>query len=214
MSGVVTDFLSELIEIDAHYTGPFFPMARRLEDEVLHGTVQLEDVPSSSTEIMFHTVTGSYPLTRTSSMVSELAPVVVYLKSVLRERDLLIIEEPEAHLHPETQVTLAEILVRLVNAGLKVLITTHSEFFLQQLNNSIVAGSVQHHKTPDLVDEKTAISASDVGVYLFAPTDRGTLAVEQALDEREGVPDVGFDLVSERLYNRNVELDGWLDAEE
>ena len=39
------------------------------------------------------------PLMQASSMVSELAPVVLYLRHVVRRGDLLIIEEPESHLH-------------------------------------------------------------------------------------------------------------------
>lgn len=214
MSGVVTDFLSELIEIDSSYRSPFYPIARRLEEEVLRGSVHLVETVNSSPEIMFHTNTGDYPLTRTSSMVSELAPVVVYLKRVLREQDLLIIEEPEAHLHPQTQVVLAQILVRLVNSGLKVLITTHSEFFLQQLNNSIVAGSLSEKGAESLsLDSKVTIHASEVSAYLFDPSERGTLVARQELDNRTGVPDIGFDSVSEQLYNQNVELDRRLNAE-
>ena len=63
-------------------------------------------------------------------MVSELAPLILFLKYLVRPGDLLILEEPESHLHPAAQRRLARGIVRLVNAGVKVLITTHSETFV------------------------------------------------------------------------------------
>ena len=48
---------------------------------------------------------------------------------------LLILDEPEVHLHPEWQVEYASILVRLVKKGVKVLITSHSPDFIGALND-------------------------------------------------------------------------------
>ena len=71
----------------------------------------------------------------TSSMVKELAGLVLYLKYLANENDLLIIDEPEMNLHPEAQVKLLEILTMAVNRGLKVLITTHSPYIVDYLCN-------------------------------------------------------------------------------
>lgn len=46
---------------------------------------------------------------------------------------LLIFDEPENHLHPAWQVTLAKILIKLVKNGIPVLLTTHSSYFLEAL---------------------------------------------------------------------------------
>jgi hypothetical protein len=72
------------------------------------------------------------PLHATSSLVTELAPFIVLLKGGLR--GAVIFEEPEAHLHLDAQRVLARALVRLVNTGTPVLVTTHSDTFLQQIN--------------------------------------------------------------------------------
>ncbi|OAD21802.1 hypothetical protein THIOM_002426 [Candidatus Thiomargarita nelsonii] len=56
----------------------------------------------------------------TSSMVSELFPLVAYLKYIVafaNSPSMIFIEEPEAHLHPEAQVELIEILVKLVKVA-------------------------------------------------------------------------------------------------
>lgn len=66
-------------------------------------------------------------------MVTELAPFL----QVLRNKDLrpgIIFEEPEAHLHIAAQREMARAIIRLVNSGVPVTITTHSDTFLHQLN--------------------------------------------------------------------------------
>ena len=47
---------------------------------------------------------------------------------------LLIIDEPEVHLHPDWQVEYAKLLVQLVKQGVKVLITSHSPYLIEALN--------------------------------------------------------------------------------
>lgn len=52
----------------------------------------------------------------------------------IRERDLLIIDEPESNLHPEWQVRFAEWLVELSDKlGLRLLLNTHSPYFLRAI---------------------------------------------------------------------------------
>lgn len=50
------------------------------------------------------------------------------------ENTVLIIDEPEVHLHPEWQLKLAEILVNLnKELNIKILISTHSPYFLRAI---------------------------------------------------------------------------------
>ena len=55
-------------------------------------------------------------------------------RGVLRERDMLVLDEPEVHLHPAWQLAYANCIVWLQKAyGLTVLVTTHSPYFLKAL---------------------------------------------------------------------------------
>ena len=67
-------------------------------------------------------------LANASSMVSELAPIVLYLRYMIKPGNVLIVEEPESHLHPAMQVTFTRQLAALVEAGIRVIVTTHSEW--------------------------------------------------------------------------------------
>lgn len=55
-------------------------------------------------------------------------------KGVLNERDVLVLDEPENHLHPQWQILYAEIIVMLQKCfSLTILLTTHSPYFLEAI---------------------------------------------------------------------------------
>lgn len=54
--------------------------------------------------------------------------------NMLNERSLLIIDEPEIHLHPKWQVEYAKLIVALVKNGIPVLLTSHSPEIIQALS--------------------------------------------------------------------------------
>jgi predicted ATPase len=54
---------------------------------------------------------------------------------ILNERHLLIVDEPESHLHPEWQLKYAEILLKFAKYGIPVLVTTHSPYMVQALSH-------------------------------------------------------------------------------
>ena len=57
------------------------------------------------------------------------------LNQGLKERDVLVLDEPEVHLHPEWQLKYAEIIVLLQKTfNLTIVVTTHSSHFLEALD--------------------------------------------------------------------------------
>lgn len=54
--------------------------------------------------------------------------------NMLNERSLLIIDEPEIHLHPKWQVEYAKLIVALVKNDIPVLLTSHSPEIIQALS--------------------------------------------------------------------------------
>jgi predicted ATPase len=66
--------------------------------------------------------------------IKSLGIIQLLLKSgLLNNRTILIIDEPEVHLHPEWQLKYAEIIVKLVKYGVPVIISSHSPYMIQAL---------------------------------------------------------------------------------
>lgn len=77
-------------------------------------------------------------MSESSSIVRSLLDFGFYLRHILKPGDLLIMDEPEMSLHPANQRLLTRLLARLVNAGVKVFLTTHSDYILREFNTLIV----------------------------------------------------------------------------
>ena len=147
------------------------------------------------------------PLMRASSMVSELAPVVLYLRHLVRPDDVLIIEEPESHLHPGMQVEFTRQLAGLVRAGIRVIVTTHSEWVLQELANVVRASALSESERGGIAGGDVALKPDDVGAWLFEldASGGGSKVREVGLDE-SGLYPADFDDVAAAMHNDWAEI--------
>lgn len=75
--------------------------------------------------------------------LSYVLPVLVALLSA-RPRDLVIIENPEAHLHPRGQTRLGQLAARAAAAGVQVIIETHSDHFLDGVRIDVRDQKLSH----------------------------------------------------------------------
>ena len=208
MSGILADFLAELIELDeprrrAVKSGR--DLGGRIEQAMLRGSIGVVRSESGYPSFVYRPDDwkSELPLMNASSMVSELAPVVLYLRNVVRVGDLLIIEEPESHLHPEMQAVLARELARIVRAGIRIIVTTHSEWFLEQIGNMVHRSALPASEQGDV-----ALNESDVGVWLFTTRKRpkGSVVSEAQLDRETGLFATDYESVSEALYNESARV--------
>ena len=78
------------------------------------------------------------PLYLASSLVCGMPGLYFYLKHSAEKGDLLIIDEPESYLSPSNQMLITRLLALCVNSGVKVLITTHSDYIVKEIDNLIM----------------------------------------------------------------------------
>lgn len=77
-------------------------------------------------------------LAESSSTVRSLVDIGFYLKHLAKKGDLLMVDEPELNLHPENQRKIARLFAMLVNAGIRVFITTHSDYIIKEFNTLLL----------------------------------------------------------------------------
>ena len=210
-SGVLADFLEQLIDLPSRGSNASLKeLAGELESRMLGGEIVSEksEVNYPSYHYRPHGWKKSLPLMTSSSMVSDLAPIVLFLKHVVRKNEVLIIEEPESHLHPAMQVQLARFLAKTVQQGVRVIVTTHSEVVLETLANVTAVGQLPEGDRQGLSGSEAALSPDDVGVWLFTLDDsRGGSKVQEIdLDEGGGTFPAGYDRVNEALYNEWADI--------
>lgn len=58
---------------------------------------------------------------------------ILFLNKTIEKDTMLILDEPEVHLHPKWQLKYAEILIKLVNSGVKILVNSHSPYMIEAL---------------------------------------------------------------------------------
>lgn len=206
-SGIIGDFLEQIVNYREITTSSnsIRRVAEQLETELLEGRIEVKrPAPEASPEFLYLPEQSEYTLrmSHSSAMVSELAPLVLFLRGIIKPGDLLIIEEPESHLHPDLQTKIAHILARLVRAGVHVLVTTHSNWLLQQIGNLIREGELrkQGESTSESADY---LKAEEVGAWQFYKNQPVT---ELPFDLVEGIePEDHLD-IAEDLYNRSAGL--------
>ena len=206
-SGMIADFLKLIVNYDERH-GSSYEMrriAKALENEVLQGEIKVtRPVPEGYPEFLYRPkkTTETLRLSQSSSMVSELAPLVLFLRGIVNPGDLLIIEEPESHLHPGAQTAIARTLARLVREGVRLVITTHSDWLLQQLGNLIREGEANKQKNQTPTSDSWLVK-EEVGTWWFH---RDKPVEEISFDRIEGIEPPDYEGVSDKLYDSAIRL--------
>ena len=214
LSGVLGDFMEQLVALAGD--PPFQrrqggkDLAAGLEQALLRGEIRIERSEIDYPSFIYRPESWKrdLPLMNASSMVSELAPVALYLRHIVRPGDTLIIEEPESHLHPEMQVAFLRQLAAAVKAGVRIIITTHSEWVLEELANLVLMSELPPERRMGIDGADVVLSPDEFGAWFFEPgaDGAGSTVREMPLDKDLGNFPSGFALITEDTYNRWAQI--------
>ena len=214
-TGAVSDFITALIyttERKQHIDQNGGSMIK----DIFGGQLTVEENKVGLPNIIYRFKNTDIPLHRTSSGISEIAPFPIFFQNYVNHGDVLIIEEPEAHLHPSNQIKLANHIIRNIKKKeASVIVITHSTFVLEQLSLLVKMSqltSEQRKKHGD--DPEDYIDDINVAPHLFKESPSG----DYTIVEIEHSPEIGiaqdeFIKVTERAYNKDVRVEQALEKE-
>jgi archaellum biogenesis ATPase FlaH len=139
-----------------------------------------------------------------------------YLRYVAAPGDILMFDEPELNLHIEKQRRIARLIARLVNAGIKIFLTTHSDYLIRELNTLIMLNQVKpcfaKLRNESGYLETELLDTKKIRVYTFesdAETDGSYHLCPADIDPKRGIEVVTFDrtvIVTNELQDQIINL--------
>ena len=197
-TGMYSEFLNDMAGLNRIKPRPdtASEIVLKLFRTILEGEVNKEE-----TTYIYTTNDASMPVSAAAASIREIAPLQILAKKQDVSRCAILVEEPEAHLHPLKQRMMADIIGALSHNGAIMQITTHSDYFLRRLNELIMfAKAIKTVDEPDKlrtlsekvnIVEDMSIDESIIGAYLLRKqADNTSIAVKQ--DISNGIPFAAF----------------------
>lgn len=135
--------------------------------------------------------------TESSSSVRSLMELNFYLKHKAKRHQVLIVDEPELNLHPENQRKIARLLAMIVNAGIYVAITTHSDYIIREFNTLIMLHDSSNKRLKAIAqnckfDEKHLNCLLDPNIIKSYVAENGTVK-QMNISSKYGIEVTSFD---------------------
>ncbi len=208
---LITKFESPRANALADHLMPF------LETYMTDGSFKIKRTILPDFQYTPKNVATDMPLYITSSVITELA---LLLQSGINFKTI-IIEEPEAHLHPALQKRMAQFIVRLVNNKKSVWVTTHSDTVLQHVNNMLKLAkrpAAERRQLMERFDYEAVDLLQDrqVRMYQFSkeseelrdPAEQGKTVVQELKPQKYGFEVPSFNDALERILDEVYAFQG------
>ena len=128
---------------------------------------------------------------------------IIFLAILKNEKTFLVFEEPESHLFPDSQETIAELVSLMIHSsGSRVIITTHSPYMLTAVNLLLYSGEEEKKVSDEgaVVKKELRLLPGTVGAYFLS---RETGQLSNIIGERKGLIDaLKIDGISDSINDR------------
>ncbi len=164
------DFTRRVIDITKQdsFIATKYPHILNLFRDIVGG----EYITGSNNSVYFKPSKKNLKLTigESSSAVRSMLDIGSYLRHIAQPGDLLMVDEPELNLHPENQRKVARLFARLIKLGIRVFITTHSDYIIKELNTLIMLNQDKPHlkqiSSREGFENEELVDAEKVKVYI------------------------------------------------
>lgn len=204
LPGMAAQFYRVLLQLRGR-KGPLSKIVSNSFKELLEGDVQLKKVRGQVKSRLVYRFssgekTSSTDVIHAASMIKELSPIYLIVQELVESGDFMLIEEPESHLHPGAQVKFVNIIGTLVNKGVNIFLTTHSDLFLRAVGHLISKRDVEKDVIP--------LGKDNVSIYWLKDGEFGCVSKRLKLSSYGILQDIPtFDQVVKDLYEEELGLE-------
>lgn len=198
ITGMYVEFKKDVLKLVAAKTKNLQPPKHltALLKRVLDGSVKRQE-----NRYIYATNEEEMPLSAAAASVRELASIEFLIENSDISKSAVMIDEPEAHLHPLKQRMMADIICSLVLSGAHIQVTTHSDYFLRRVNELSMLHEVYNRNVDNKdtferfcarigMDPELHIDKSNISAYLLVRNGDHSIVVRQ--DMTNGVPFAAF----------------------
>lgn len=151
----------------------------KIIDRLIHDILRANYLHKNNEDYLIHEDDRMVKLNIASSGQQETLPLALILRHLsstifVNNGATVYIEEPEAHLYPESQKAMVELIATVANLAsspLQFIITTHSPYILSSFNNLLEAGNIIQEqpqkaaKVHNIIDKSKILQFDDLNAY-------------------------------------------------
>ncbi len=188
-SGLFKEFVSQIDELKSPTREQ--QISNSLLDNILQDIFKGQILVNKG-QISYKFKETEIPITAAASSIKELSPLFMILQKFQANKIFVLFEEPEVHLHPEIQRKVARLISYIVNNNGFITVTTHSSYFINQINNLIklhfVKEKLEKSEFDELlnqikIDENLILNPEIIGSYFFElQSDSTVKIIKQSID--------------------------------
>lgn len=203
------DVMSDLA-VDKKGKPDHIKIMTEMENEMAEGRVEISAMPGKEVLFVPKGKRKGLPLRVVSAVVTEISPLMLILKHK-KDVERFYYEEPEMCLHPQLQQKMGRLIGRIVNSGISMVITTHSDIILQHINNMIKLSS--HQEQEEICkrlgyDKKDLLGPGQVRVYQLKINCDQKTEVNELFCEENGFTVPTFNDALDKIMNEAYEIQG------
>lgn len=204
LPGTAAKFYDALYFLRGKRSGSF-GKATRLFSELLAGEILMPSTRQLEKKDIYYKFslgdfTSQVNIIHAASMIKEIAPLYLFVRELIERNDLLLIEEPESHLHPAAQMKLIHALIELSKENISLVLTTHSDIFLRFFAVEF-ARNIKAEKG-------LTLSKSDLSIYLLRERKKGSVINKVNISEFGTIQRIPtFDSIINELYDKETRLE-------
>ncbi len=194
----INDFINDVEKLECYDKGIYSNISKFIEENILRGVVTKDSYKGDFNNI-------EIPLFMASDSIRELASFVLFLKSKERYTSFFI-EELESHLDLKLQRGIVNALIRVVNSGTSIFMSTNSNVILDQICNFILLNNLNRHKIEGfgyIIND--VLNANDINIYEFN-YENEKVSINKLDINYDGFKSVINENILEDISRENVQL--------